>query len=136
MTLAEYREALLDALAQIFPQAKVTLSESRGLVLTCRAELAEDAYIAVYFNALTGKTGYALVHHGSAWPAVITTASGTAIRPVLRTSTSHATRRSLGNCYRNSPASGSRAEREVGSDHSPSLAASWPSYSTRISPAT
>jgi hypothetical protein len=64
MTLAEYREALLDTLGQCFPQAKVTLSESRGLVLTCRAELAEDAYIAVYFNALTGKTGYALVHHG------------------------------------------------------------------------
>ena len=64
MTLAEYGEALVDALGRCFPQAKVTLSDVRGITLTCRAEVADDTHIAVYHNGLTGKTSYALVHHG------------------------------------------------------------------------
>jgi len=32
--------------------------------LTGRAELNPDTFVAVYFNSLTGKTSYALIHHG------------------------------------------------------------------------
>jgi hypothetical protein len=61
MTLREFRAALMTALNRHLPQAEVTLTESRGVVLTGRAKLDADTFIAVYFNALTGKTSYALV---------------------------------------------------------------------------
>lgn len=63
MTLAEFRQALVEALSKHFPRAGVTITESRGIVLTCRAELDAGTFVAVYFNALTGKTSYALIHH-------------------------------------------------------------------------
>jgi hypothetical protein len=59
----EFRRALMEALNRHFPQALVTINESRGIALTCRAELDVDTLIAVYFNALTGKTSYALIYH-------------------------------------------------------------------------
>ena len=64
MTLAEFHQALQFALSQHFPQAKVVITESRGIILSCKAELGFDAFIAVYFNALTGKTSYALIQAG------------------------------------------------------------------------
>ena len=63
MTLAKFRQALVHALGQHFPQSAVTITESRGIILTCKAELDADTFVAVYFNALTGKTSYALIHH-------------------------------------------------------------------------
>jgi hypothetical protein len=62
MTLGEFRQALVLALNRHFPQAEVTLTESRGIVLTGRAKLDAETSIAVYFNALTGKVSYALIH--------------------------------------------------------------------------
>ena len=44
--------------------ARVQTSERRGVVLECRVELGAETFIAVYFNALTGKTSYALIHLG------------------------------------------------------------------------
>ena len=64
MTLEAFRQALVDALAQHFLHASVTITESRGVALTGRAELNPDTFVAVYFNSLTGKTSYALIHHG------------------------------------------------------------------------
>ncbi len=63
MTLDQFRQALSQALGRHFPQSRVTMTESRGIVLTGRAELNTDTFVAVYFNALTGKTSYALIHH-------------------------------------------------------------------------
>ncbi len=62
MTLDQFRQALLQALRRHFSQSGVTITESRGIVLTCRVELDADTFVAVYFNALTGKTSYALIH--------------------------------------------------------------------------
>jgi hypothetical protein len=64
MTLREFRRALVAALGRHFPRAKVTIAESRSVTLTCKAELTEDTFIAVYYSALTGKTSYALIRHG------------------------------------------------------------------------
>jgi len=60
-TLEQFRQSLLTALERHFPQAEVTLTESRGIVLSGRARLDAETLIAVYFNALTGKTSYALI---------------------------------------------------------------------------
>lgn len=64
MKLGEFRQALVTALGQYFPQARVTIAESRDVTLTCKAELTADTFVAVYFNALTGKTSYALIRSG------------------------------------------------------------------------
>ncbi|MCX6028462.1 MAG: hypothetical protein NT169_04050 [Chloroflexi bacterium] len=61
MTLAQFRQALLASLNRRLPQARVTVTESRGVSLTCRAEVSADIFISVYFNALTDKTSYALI---------------------------------------------------------------------------
>ena len=63
MTLEEFRQALMEALTRHLPESSVTLMESRGITLTCKTELDADTFVAIYFNALTGKTSYALVHH-------------------------------------------------------------------------
>jgi hypothetical protein len=60
-TLGDFRHALTEALSRHLPQAEVTLTENRGVVLTVRVRLDADTFIAVYFNALTGKTSYALI---------------------------------------------------------------------------
>jgi hypothetical protein len=63
MTLGEFRQALIEALNRHFPRAEATMTESRSVALTCRVELDADTFVAVYFNVLTGKTSYALIHH-------------------------------------------------------------------------
>lgn len=62
MRLAEFRRELVEALDRHLPRSGVTITESRGIALNCRAELDTDTFVAVYFNALTGKTSYALIH--------------------------------------------------------------------------
>jgi len=62
MTLEGFHRALVDALNRHLPQSSVSITESRGIALTCRAELDADTFVAVYFNALTGKASYALIH--------------------------------------------------------------------------
>lgn len=64
MILTAFRKALLAALKRHFPHSKISVEERRGLILTCKAELNDETFIAVYFNALTGKTSYALVQRG------------------------------------------------------------------------
>jgi len=67
MTLEEFRQALVAALERHFPQAEVMLAESRGVVLTGRATLDTDTFVAIYFSALTGKTSYALIRQERRW---------------------------------------------------------------------
>ncbi len=61
MTLAQFRQVLLAALNRHLAQARVTVTESRGISLICKAELSADLFVSVYFNALTDKTSYALI---------------------------------------------------------------------------
>ena len=64
MKLPDFRRALEAAFNQHLPGIRLIMTESRGVALTCRAEIAEDLLLAVYFNALTGNTSYALVRGG------------------------------------------------------------------------
>jgi hypothetical protein len=64
MKLPDFRRALEAAFHQHFPGIRLVMTESRGVALTCRAEIADDLLLAVYFNTLTGNTSYALVRGG------------------------------------------------------------------------
>ena len=64
MKLPDFRRALEAAFNQHLPGIRLIMTESRGVALTCRAEIAENLLLAVYFNALTGNTSYALVRGG------------------------------------------------------------------------
>ena len=64
MTLKEFRQALTEAIRLLFADAELVVTEKRGISLTCRAELRTGAFISVYYNALTGKTSYALIFDG------------------------------------------------------------------------
>ena len=59
MTLDDFSQALFAALNRHFPQAPVTFATTRDITLMCRAEIAADKFLFVYFSALTGKTSYA-----------------------------------------------------------------------------
>jgi len=62
--LKEFRQALTEAIRLHFADAELVVTEKRGISLTCRAELRTGAFISVYYNALTGKTSYALIFDG------------------------------------------------------------------------
>ena len=64
MTLPECRRSLEAALKLHLPNARLILTESSGIAVTCRVELTADVLLAVYFNALTGNTSYTLIHQG------------------------------------------------------------------------
>ncbi len=64
MTLAQFRQALTAAFGRHVSAARMTIRENRGVFLTAQAEVAADVFISVYFNALTGKTSYALIRQG------------------------------------------------------------------------
>jgi hypothetical protein len=61
VTLQEFRQALTEAIRLHFADAKLVVTEKRGISLTCRVELSTGALISVYYNALTDKTSYALI---------------------------------------------------------------------------
>jgi hypothetical protein len=60
-TLSAFRQALREAVTEHAPEAEVGLEEKRGIILEGRVKLGADSFIAVYFNALSGKTSYALI---------------------------------------------------------------------------
>lgn len=64
MTLAGFRRALETAIHLHYPDARVAITESRGITLVCRVDVADDVFLAVYFSALTGNTSYALIRQG------------------------------------------------------------------------
>lgn len=61
MTLEQFRQALTEAIHLYFADVEIAVAESRGISLTCRAELNTGALVSVYYNALTSKTSYALI---------------------------------------------------------------------------
>jgi hypothetical protein len=64
VTLKAFRQALTEAIRLHFADAESAVTEKRGISLTCRADLRTGAFISVYYNALTGKTSYALIFDG------------------------------------------------------------------------
>jgi hypothetical protein len=62
MSLFEFRERVLAAIATHFPTARVSVQEKRTIVLEIRAQVEGDLLLDVYHNELTGKTSYTLVH--------------------------------------------------------------------------
>jgi hypothetical protein len=64
VTLEAFRGALREAVDEHAPQAAVMLEEKRGIILEGRVQFGTDVFIAVYFNALSGKTSYALIREG------------------------------------------------------------------------
>ena len=63
-TMDAFRQALQEALEEHAPHADVILEEKRGVIVEGRVKLGRDAFMAVYFNALSGKASYALIHEG------------------------------------------------------------------------
>jgi hypothetical protein len=45
MTFEEFRQALIDALNRHSPRSEATITESRGVALTCRVELDADTFV-------------------------------------------------------------------------------------------
>ena len=63
-TMDDFRQALRKALEEHAPQANVMLEEKRGVIVEGRVKPGRDAFVAVYFNALSGRASYALIHQG------------------------------------------------------------------------
>jgi len=59
--LEAFHQALMQAVEKHAPEAHVELEEKRGILLEGRLDLDRDKFVAIYFNALTGKTSYALI---------------------------------------------------------------------------
>jgi len=62
MSLSEFRAHLLAAISMHFPSARVDVSERRNAILRVRAEIPNEILLDVYYNDLTGKTSYTLIH--------------------------------------------------------------------------
>lgn len=64
MNIAEFKQQVVDAFAEHFPEAKTKLEERHGIELRCRIEIDDKTLIDVYYSATTGKTSYLLVKTG------------------------------------------------------------------------
>jgi hypothetical protein len=62
--LLVFRRALELALQTYAPLAKITLEVKRDITLISRAAFDDETFIAVYYNALSEKTSFALIHDG------------------------------------------------------------------------
>ena len=64
MTLASFKSDLLVALQRYFPTARISITERRSIIFEVRANLDENTFIEVYYNALTQKESYTLISRG------------------------------------------------------------------------
>jgi hypothetical protein len=64
MTIAEFKQILLSAIKNCFPEADIVIKERRTVVLEARVEIDEETFVNVYFNALTNRKSYALIFRG------------------------------------------------------------------------
>jgi hypothetical protein len=62
MTTDEFADLLSAAVAAILPVAELHIEQRRDVVLEARILLGEATFIQVYFNALTGRKSYVLIH--------------------------------------------------------------------------
>lgn len=64
MSVKEFKDALIAAAYAHFPSGALVLQERRSIILEARITLEEQLFISVYFNALTGRKNFALIHQG------------------------------------------------------------------------
>lgn len=64
MSLPAVRAKILAALGVYLPTARVQVQERRAVLLEIRAQLEDALFFDVYYNELTGKMAYTLVHNG------------------------------------------------------------------------
>jgi hypothetical protein len=64
MSFSEFRAQLLAALGMYLPAARVQVQERRTVILEVRAQIEDALFFEVYYNDLTGKVAYTLVHRG------------------------------------------------------------------------
>lgn len=62
MTITEFEELFSTVVKAHFPEANLETRERRGTIFEARAWLDEETFIEVYFNSLTERKNYALVH--------------------------------------------------------------------------
>lgn len=62
--LAEFGRELLESLAKHFPSARVESRNLRGITYEARAHINDNAFVEIYFNAMTGKKSFALISSG------------------------------------------------------------------------
>jgi hypothetical protein len=62
--LLAFQRALERALQTYAPLAKVTIEVKRDITLISRVIVDDETFIAVYYNALSEKTSFALIHNG------------------------------------------------------------------------
>ncbi len=64
MTIEEFKNSLVALARAYFPQSTLTVQEKRSIILEARINIQEHLFVYVYFNALTGRKSYALIHKG------------------------------------------------------------------------
>jgi hypothetical protein len=62
MTVEEFKNLLLATTKTYFPQAALTLQEKRSIIIEARINIKEGLFVHIYFNALTGRKSYTLIH--------------------------------------------------------------------------
>lgn len=62
MTSEEFKSLLLAAAKIHFPQATLALQEKRSIIIEARIHIKEGLFVHIYFNALTGRKSYTLIH--------------------------------------------------------------------------
>jgi len=62
MTISEFERLFSTTLKERFPEAKLETREKRTTIFEARAWLDEETFIEVYFNPLTERKNYTLVH--------------------------------------------------------------------------
>lgn len=64
MAIEEFKDLLLKVAQIHFPRAFITVQEKRSIILEARLNIEEQLFVYVYFNALTGRKSYSLIHKG------------------------------------------------------------------------
>lgn len=64
MNIELFETKLRSALARHLPKAQIMLERQRSVLIQGRIVINDGLFLSVYFNALTSKTSYALIHNG------------------------------------------------------------------------
>jgi len=64
MNIEQFEIKLRSALARHLPEAQIVLERQRSVLIQGRIVINDGLFLSVYFNALTSKTSYALIHNG------------------------------------------------------------------------
>jgi hypothetical protein len=63
MSCDQFRERLLAAISVHLPTARTRVQEKRAIYLRVRAQVRDELFLDVYYNDLTGKISYTLIHN-------------------------------------------------------------------------